>query len=239
MTALDVQASEKVYASFSLTVKSSGGHSSLPIKDNAIYRLAAGLQRLAAFEFPIQLTDITRLYFERMAPLSGAAGPDMKAVAGKTFTPSVAARLASRSTLYNALLRTTCVATMLQAGHAENALPQTAQATVNCRLLPIDSAAKVQETLVKVLADPQIVVAPIGTATAQSALAAGARAAGRDRNRGQGCVGHAAADHPAHGDRRHGWTVPAQRRHSRLRRQRHLRSTPTTCVRTARTSASW
>jgi acetylornithine deacetylase/succinyl-diaminopimelate desuccinylase-like protein len=164
MTALDVQASEKVYASFSLTVKSSGGHSSLPVKDNAIYRLAAGLQRLAAFEFPIQLTDITRLYFERMAPLSGAAGPDMKAVAGKTFTPTVAARLASRSTLYNALLRTTCVATMLQAGHAENALPQTAQATVNCRLLPIDSATKVQETLVKVLADPQIVVAPIGTA---------------------------------------------------------------------------
>ncbi len=164
ITALDVQASEKVYASFSLTVKNAGGHSSLPVKDNAIYRLAAGLQRLAAFEFPIQLTDVTRLYFARMAPLSGAAGPDMKAVSGKTFTPATAARLAARSTLYNALLRTTCVATMLQAGHAENALPQTAQATVNCRLLPIDGATKVQETLVKVLADPQIVVAPIGTA---------------------------------------------------------------------------
>jgi acetylornithine deacetylase/succinyl-diaminopimelate desuccinylase-like protein len=165
VTALDVQASEKIFASFSLTVKNAGGHSSLPTKDNAIYRLAAGLQRLAAFEFPIRLTDITRAYFERMAPLSGANGADMKTIAAKGLNAAAATRLASRSALYNALLRTTCVATMLQAGHAENALPQTAQATINCRLLPIDDAATVQQTLVKVLADPQIVVAPIGKPT--------------------------------------------------------------------------
>ena len=165
ITALDVQAAEKVYASFSLTVKNAGGHSSLPTKDNAIYRLAAGLQRLAAFEFPVRLTDITRTYFERMAALSGDQAADMRAVAGKTPDPAAAARLAAKSPFHNALLRTTCVATMLQGGHAENALPQTAQATVNCRLLPIDDAAAVQQTLVKVLADPQIVVAPIGTPT--------------------------------------------------------------------------
>jgi acetylornithine deacetylase/succinyl-diaminopimelate desuccinylase-like protein len=165
ITALDVQAAEKVFASFSLTVKNRGGHSSLPTKDNAIYRLAAGLQRLAAFEFPVQLTDITRAYFERMAPLSGASAADMRAVLGKTPDQAAAARLAAKSPFHNALLRTTCVATMLQGGHAENALPQTAQATVNCRLLPIDDAAAVQQTLVRLLADPEIVVAPIGTPT--------------------------------------------------------------------------
>ena len=165
ISALDVQAAEKIYASFSLTVKNRGGHSSLPTKDNAIYRLAAGLQRVAAFEFPVRLNDITRAYFERMAPLSGANAADMRAVAATPSSPAAAARLAKNSTFYNALLRTTCVATMLQAGHAENALPQTAQATVNCRLLPTDDARDVQQTLARVLADPEIVVAPIGTPT--------------------------------------------------------------------------
>jgi acetylornithine deacetylase/succinyl-diaminopimelate desuccinylase-like protein len=165
ITALDVQASEKVYASFSLTVKNAGGHSSLPTKENAIYRLAAGLGRLAAFEFPVQLTDITRTYFERMAALSGTQAADMRAVARKTPDLAAAARLAAKSPFHNALLRTTCVATMLQAGHAENALPQTAQAMVNCRILPIDDAAAVQQALVRVLADPQIIVAPMGTPT--------------------------------------------------------------------------
>jgi acetylornithine deacetylase/succinyl-diaminopimelate desuccinylase-like protein len=165
VTALDVQAAEKVFASFSMTVKNPGGHSSLPTKENAIYRLGAGLQRLAAFEFPVRLTDITRTYFDRMAAFSGAAGADMRAVARPAPDLAAAARLSAKSPFHNALLRTTCVATMLQAGHAENALPQTAQATVNCRLLPIDDAAAVQKELVRVLADPQITVAPIGTPT--------------------------------------------------------------------------
>ena len=165
VTALDVQAAEKVFASFSMTVKNPGGHSSLPPKENAIYRLAAGLQRLAAFEFPVRLTDITRTYFDRMAAFSGANAADMRAVARPAPDLAAAARLAAKSPFHNALLRTTCVATMLQAGHAENALPQTAQATVNCRLLPIDDAAAVQKELVRVLADPQITVAPIGTPT--------------------------------------------------------------------------
>ena len=165
VTALDVQAAEKVFASFSMTVKNPGGHSSLPPKENAIYRLAAGLQRLAAFEFPVRLTDITRTYFDRMAAFSGANAADMRAVARSAPDLAAAARLAAKSPFHNALLRTTCVATMLQAGHAENALPQTAQATVNCRLLPIDDAAAVQKELVRVLADPQITVAPIGTPT--------------------------------------------------------------------------
>jgi acetylornithine deacetylase/succinyl-diaminopimelate desuccinylase-like protein len=165
VTALDVQAAEKVYASFTLTVKNPGGHSSLPTKDNAIYRLAAGLQRLAAYEFPVRLNEVTRAYFERMAALSGANAADMRAVAGQSSNAAAAQRLASKSAFYNALLRTTCVATLLQAGHAENALPQTAQATVNCRMLPDEKPATVQQTLERVVADSQIVVAPIGKPT--------------------------------------------------------------------------
>jgi acetylornithine deacetylase/succinyl-diaminopimelate desuccinylase-like protein len=165
VTALDVQAAEKVYASFTLTVKNAGGHSSLPTKDNAIYRLSAGLQRLAAFEFPVRLKAITRAYFDRMAASAGASAADMRAAAKDPPSPAAAARLSAKSPFYNALLRTTCVATQLQAGHAENALPQTARATVNCRLLPDENPAMVQRTLERVLADPRIAVAPIGTPT--------------------------------------------------------------------------
>jgi len=167
LTAIDVQAAEKVYASFTLTVKNAGGHSSLPTKDNAIYRLSAGLQRLAVFEFPVRLNDTTRAYFDRMAASAsaGTSAADMRAVAKDPPNRAAAARLSVKSPFYNALLRTTCVATQLQAGHAENALPQTAQATVNCRLLPDESPAAVQRTLERILADAQIAVAPIGTPT--------------------------------------------------------------------------
>ena len=220
ISALDVQAAEKIYASFSLTVKNRGGHSSLPTKDNAIYRLAAGLQRLAAFEFPVRLNDITRAYFERMAPLSGANAADMRAVAATPSSPAAAARLAKKSAFYNALLRTTCVATMLQAGHAENALPQTAQATVNCRLLPTDDAGAVQQTLARVLADPEIVVAPIGTPTPSppSPLATEPLAAIDAAAKAVWGTHAARSDHSLHGDWRNRRTPAAERGHSCLRR---------------------
>lgn len=165
LTALDVQAAEKVYASFTLTVKNPGGHSSLPVKNNAIYRLAAALQRVAAFEFPLVTTEITRAYFEGMAPLSAADGADMRAVAKQPPDGAAAARLSAKSAFYNAMLRTTCVATMLQAGHAENALPQTAQATVNCRVLPAHDPAAVQKTLEQVVADKEVAIAPVAPPT--------------------------------------------------------------------------
>jgi acetylornithine deacetylase/succinyl-diaminopimelate desuccinylase-like protein len=160
LVALDVQAAEKVYVSFALTVKNPGGHSSLPTKENAIYRLARGLDRIGSLEFAARTTDVTRGYFSRMADLSsGQQAADMRAVAGHPLDETAAARLSAASPFYNALLRTTCVATMLQAGHAENALPQTAQATVNCRMLPDDKSVDVQQALERALADPQIVVA--------------------------------------------------------------------------------
>lgn len=158
----EIQASEKVYLSFRLEVKNPGGHSSLPVKDNAIYRLSEGLTRLARFDFPVKLNEVTRTFFQKMAALEkGQTAADMSAVASVPPSPEAIARL-SESAFYNARLRTTCIATRLAGGHADNALPQTAGATVNCRLLPGESPDQVRQTLVGVLADEQIVVTPVG-----------------------------------------------------------------------------
>jgi acetylornithine deacetylase/succinyl-diaminopimelate desuccinylase-like protein len=159
----EVQAAEKVYVSFALEVKNRGGHSSVPVKDNAIYRLADGLIRLSRFDFPMRLSEITRSYFERMSSFqTGRLAADMKAVTKASPDPEVVARVA-QAPYFNALMRTTCVATMLQAGHAENALPQTARAVVNCRMLPSDSPEEIAKTLKEVLADDQISVMTLNT----------------------------------------------------------------------------
>jgi acetylornithine deacetylase/succinyl-diaminopimelate desuccinylase-like protein len=159
-----VQASEKVYQSFTLEAANRGGHSSVPRRDNAINQLSAALSRLAAYEFRVNLNEVTRAYFERMARLEqGQLASDMRAVARTPIDPAAVKRL-SETPYYNALLRTTCVPTLLQGGHAENALPQTARATVNCRILPQETAEEVRQTLARVVADPQIKV----TAVAES-----------------------------------------------------------------------
>lgn len=157
-----VQASEKVYQSFRLEVKGKGGHSSRPIvKDNVIYQLADGLQRIAQFQFPVSLNEVTKLYFERGASFeSGETAGAMKALA-KNPADTQAISLLSNQPAYNSTMRTTCVATMLEAGHAENALPQTARATVNCRILPTETADQIRQTLVKVVNDNRISITPI------------------------------------------------------------------------------
>lgn len=153
-----VQASEKIYTNFRLEVKNKGGHSSLPTKDNAIYRLADGLRRLQAYEFPLELNEVTRAFFERSAKLeSGQTATDMAALLHDPPDPTAVVRL-SETPAYNALMRTTCVATMLEAGHAPNALPQTARANVNCRILPGHTPEEVRQTLVRVLRDGHISV---------------------------------------------------------------------------------
>jgi len=152
-----VGASEKVYITFRLEVKNKGGHSSIPEKTNAIYQLANGLTRLAAYEFPIKLNEVTRTYFARLADIEGGEiGNDMRALA--KHNDAAAARRLSETAVYNARLRTTCVATRVEAGHADNALPQTARATVNCRVLPGENPDEVRTTLIKVLNDPAIEV---------------------------------------------------------------------------------
>jgi acetylornithine deacetylase/succinyl-diaminopimelate desuccinylase-like protein len=151
-----VQASEKVYVDFQLEVKNPGGHSSRPTRDNAIYHLSEGLTRLSKFNFPVELNEITRSMLEKSAAIEG--GPlakDMKAAANPSPDVAVLVRL-SENEFYNAILRTTCVATMLSGGHAPNALPQTARANVNCRILPGEDPNKIKETLIKVVDDPQI-----------------------------------------------------------------------------------
>lgn len=161
----EVQASEKVYQSFALEVTNAGGHSSLPTRDNAIHRLAKGLARLSTFEFPVQLNDVTRAFFERSAKLqTGQLAADMAAVVRRPAAAAAVRRL-SQSAFFNAQLRTTCTPTMLQGGHAENALPQLARATVNCRMLPGSDPKVVQAALEKVVADKSIRVAPVAEST--------------------------------------------------------------------------
>jgi acetylornithine deacetylase/succinyl-diaminopimelate desuccinylase-like protein len=159
---VDVEATEKQFADFELTVLNPGGHSSLPTDDNAIYHLAAALSRLEHSPFPVELNAVTRTYFGRRAPLEDApTRADMTAILKTPPDAAAVARL-SREPRYNSMLRTTCVATRLNAGHANNALPQTAKAIVNCRILPGHSAAETERTLVRVFADPKVTVRYIG-----------------------------------------------------------------------------
>jgi acetylornithine deacetylase/succinyl-diaminopimelate desuccinylase-like protein len=158
--AMGVQTSEKIYQSFRLEVKNAGGHSSLPTKDNAIYHLSEGLARLGRYDFPMQLNETTRLYFERMSRLeTGQTAADMKAVTLPNPDPAAIGRL-SAIPFQNSQLRTTCVATRLEGGHADNALPQLARALVNCRILPGTSVPDVQKTIVRVIGDDKISVTP-------------------------------------------------------------------------------
>lgn len=159
--AFSVQTAEKVYLTFTFEARNKGGHSSIPVRDNAIYRLAAALGRLSEFDFPVRLNETSRAFFERAAVSeTGQSAADMKAVAA-TSDPAAAARLSALSPYYNSVMRTTCVATRLLGGHADNALPQMARATVNCRILPDDTQDAVQAVLTRIAADPgvQITVA--------------------------------------------------------------------------------
>lgn len=158
----NVQAAEKVYFSVALEARNPGGHSALPRRDNAIYQLSAALTRLAALEFPIELNEIAKAYFAGMAAQqTGQLAEDMKAVAGPSPDPAAAARLAAASPSYNAVMRSTCVATQLSGGHAENALPQSARAVVNCRLLPGSDPRAVERALRDAIADDGISITPV------------------------------------------------------------------------------
>jgi acetylornithine deacetylase/succinyl-diaminopimelate desuccinylase-like protein len=153
---VDLTASEKVYADFDLTVISPGGHSSAPPRENAIYSLARALDRVSSYDFPFELNNVTRAYFERVAQRSDAAHASV--IRGVLQTPPDPAALKELAgdPIYNAIVRTTCVATRLSGGHANNALPQTARANVNCRILPGHSPEEVRQDLVRVVADSTV-----------------------------------------------------------------------------------
>ncbi|MEJ7760601.1 MAG: M20/M25/M40 family metallo-hydrolase [Gemmatimonadaceae bacterium] len=153
-----IQAAEKVYWDFTLTVRNPGGHSSIPRPDNAIYTLANGLARLSRFAFPVALNPVTRAFFEQTARVERPEmASAMRAIAANPGDNAAAAKLSS-DPRYASMLRTTCVATRLSGGHANNALPQTATANVNCRMEPNSSAAQTQAVLTRVLADTSIAI---------------------------------------------------------------------------------
>ncbi len=151
----DMQAAEKSVIDFRLEVRNKGGHSSVPVPDNAIYHLAGALARLGQFGFPMKTTEVTKAYFAGMAKIEQEPlRTDLAAVA--EGNPAAMQRVAAMSPAWNSMLRTTCVATLLEGGHARNALPQLAKANVNCRVLPGESLEYVQAELKKVIADPAV-----------------------------------------------------------------------------------
>lgn len=155
---LDIQAGEKTHQIYSLETRNIGGHSARPVPDNAIYRLAGALQKLAAFSFPIELTPVVREYFRVIGPIvGGEVGTAMSAFAKSPDNADALAKLLADPT-YNALLHTTCVATQLEGGHADNALPQRASVTLSCRVMQGTTPEQVQETLVRVVDDPEVAV---------------------------------------------------------------------------------
>ena len=154
----NVEASEKLYGDYQLSAVNPGGHSSLPVPDNAIYHIADSLTRLQAYTFPFELNPVTRAYFASVSKLeSGQTATDMAAILKEPPSTQAIARL-SLVPKYNATMRTTCVATRLSGGDANNALPQTAGAIVNCRILPGHSQEEIRQQLVKIFDDPKVTV---------------------------------------------------------------------------------
>src|ERR1700761_705573 len=159
--AMEVEAGEKFPQNYRLEVTNKGGHSSRPVKDNAIYHLAAALTRISAYEFPAQFIDGNKAYFTGMAKILAAKGDTETANAMTAFLKDpndtqALALVSAKDPSWNATLRTTCVATMLDAGHATNALPQRARANINCRIFPGVSAETVQAKLQELIADPAV-----------------------------------------------------------------------------------
>ena len=166
--ALEIQAGEKTAQNFRLEVTNPGGHSSRPLKDNAIYRLAAALTRIEGYDFPAQFTDGNRAYFTRMAKIQAAKGNSdvadaMQALVKDPNNAAAIALVSAKDPSWNATLRTTCVATMLDAGHATNALPQRARANINCRIFPGVTADAVRLKLQELVADPKVAVSTLET----------------------------------------------------------------------------
>jgi acetylornithine deacetylase/succinyl-diaminopimelate desuccinylase-like protein len=157
----NIQVSEKTYADFKLEVHNKGGHSSVPVPDNAIYRLSTALERLSRYSFPLKTDEVTRAYFRQMAKVEdGSLKNDLVTIADGS--PDVARdamqRVASLSARWNSMLRTTCVATELAGGHALNALPQLATANINCRIFPGESVEAVHKALRIAIGDDQVAI---------------------------------------------------------------------------------
>jgi acetylornithine deacetylase/succinyl-diaminopimelate desuccinylase-like protein len=168
----DVEATEKVYSDFQITATNRGGHSSVPRPDNAIYELTSALNKLASYSFPFELNEVTRTYFTNLAGQeTGETKTNIQAILASPPDLAAAARLSASEPSFNSNLRTTCVATRLLAGHANNALPQTAQANVNCRIFPGHSPEEIRKQLAGIFGDPKLTVKYVSDAGAVSVTA--------------------------------------------------------------------
>lgn len=164
-----IQAGEKLPQNYALEVTNPGGHSSRPVKENAINRLAAALVKVASYEFPIVTNDATVGYFKAMGPiLGGESGKALSVFASDPSNTALAKQIAASDPSMNAILRTTCIATMLSGGHATNALPQRAMANVNCRIFPGTSVESVRRSLESAAADLMVKVTTLETRSAAS-----------------------------------------------------------------------
>jgi acetylornithine deacetylase/succinyl-diaminopimelate desuccinylase-like protein len=160
---MNIQAGEKVSQNYRLETTNPGGHSSRPRKDNAIYQLARALARIEAYEFPAQFTDASRAYFTGMAKIQAGKGRTdvaaaMNALVKDPNDSQAIARVAAQDPSWNATMRTTCVATLIEGGHATNALPQRARANINCRIFPGVAGETVRDKMQELVADPQVKV---------------------------------------------------------------------------------
>ncbi len=217
----NIQAAEKTYATWEITVRNPGGHSSRPRPDNAIYDLAAAIKNIQDYQFPVQYSDMTRNYFRVTGEqLGGELGEAMVAFAENPNDEAAAARLAKESS-YVGTTRTTCVVTMLQAGHAENALPQSATATVNCRVFPGVPVSEIEGTLRRVVANDAVEFRQTRGSHRKPGFRTARRRRGRRQRSGQRPLpgSPAAGLHGVGRNRRH--ALPP-RRHSDLGGQRHL-----------------
>jgi len=153
-----IQVGEKVYQDYKLVATNPGGHSSTPVRDNAIYSVAAALTKIADHEFPMEFTDTTKAFFAKAgAARSDAMGKAMVALSQGSTDPEVL-KLVNSDRYFHSLQRTTCVATMIEGGHAVNALPQKVTANVNCRIFPGHDPVKIMDELKQVIGDPKIQV---------------------------------------------------------------------------------
>ena len=211
-----LQAAEKTYATFELTARNPGGHSSLPRDDNAIYDLAAALHNIQAYRFPAQINEITRGYFETAAPFAPEpVGSAMRAFA-KDPTDEEAQAILAAAPSEVGVTRTTCVATMLKAGHAENALPQSATATINCRIFPGVPVEAVRDKLVEVAGNPDLEIVTLADPVASPASELNEEVTAAVTDAVHAIHGDIPII-PVHGALCNRWQAHAHRRHAHLR----------------------
>ena len=161
--ALAVQAGEKIYQDYTLELTNPGGHSSRPRKDNAIVAMAAGLARVGGFDFPLELNPVTRAYFTALADTQPQHAADMRALtAASGPNAEAAARVSAANPSWNSTLRTTCIPTLIDGGHAPNAQPQKVTANINCRILPGHTVAETQAELARLMDNAGISITPVG-----------------------------------------------------------------------------